>query len=59
VLLELLHGANVSHAHVETVKILPSDATGYSPEVRSAQGFPAIPPTGLTTQTTRGVNPRH
>src|SRR6478735_11366036 len=27
--LQLLHCANVSHAHVETVKILASNATGY------------------------------
>jgi hypothetical protein len=32
VLRELLHSANVSHAHVEIVKILTSDATGYSTE---------------------------
>src|SRR4029079_2302273 len=39
VLLELLHRVNVSHAHVENVKIPGSDATVYATEVRSAQGF--------------------
>src|SRR6478735_7736213 len=40
VLLQLLHCANVSHAHVETVKILASDATGYERGQRGSRQHP-------------------
>src|SRR3954447_7721223 len=59
VLLELAHRANMSHPHVETVKILAGDATGY-PAASIYAGLRCHTPNGIRTRVAalKGRRPR-